>query len=240
MGPKASNRGTERARCYRYQLPMKIAFGVTHHKSQDATLNRVVLDTGKREINDGKLLLPSAVAVTSKTCSSRTLARSACRPSGTVRHSQRDWLLSIGYDLLRTRRGIGLPTLAREPRPPRPATSTTGRARIVRGRVTGRGRGRGQGRTSGRKRGRGNGRGLAPSRDPGGGGRGPRRKLGRPPMVTKPWETDALYKIERSETDSWFHIPLLLDAFGVQRPLAFERPLHWELFVECYRVEFTR
>ena len=43
-----------RARCYRSQLPMKLVFAVTHHKRQGATLDRVVLDIGEREINDGQ------------------------------------------------------------------------------------------------------------------------------------------------------------------------------------------
>ena len=57
MGPAANSRGEVRTRCYRSQLPMKLAFAVTHHQNQGATLDRVVLDIGEREINDGQPLL---------------------------------------------------------------------------------------------------------------------------------------------------------------------------------------
>ena len=34
-------------------------------------------------------------------------------------------------------------------------------------------------------------------------------------------------------------MPLLLDAFGVQRDLTFVRPPRWENYVQCYRVTFA-
>ena len=55
-----------------------------------------------------------------------------------------------------------------------------------------------------------------------------------PPL---PWEGYALYEISRATTDSWFYVPLLLDA---QRDLTFVRPPRWENYVQCYRVTFTQ
>ena len=46
--------------------------------------------------------------------------------------------------------------------------------------------------------------------------------------------------ISRATTDSWFYVPLLLDAFGVQHDLTFVRPLRGENNVQCYRVMFAQ
>jgi len=61
--------------------------------------------------------------------------------------------------------------------------------------------------------------------------------LQSPPI---PWEDYALYEISRATTDSWFYVPLLLDAFGVQRDLTFVRPPRWENYVQCCRVTFAQ
>ena len=51
-----------------------------------------------------------------------------------------------------------------------------------------------------------------------------------------------LYLVPHTGTwqDSWFYVPLLLDAFGVQRDLTFVRPPRWENYVQCYRVTFAQ
>ena len=54
------------------------------------------------------------------------------------------------------------------------------------------------------------------------------------------WEDYALYEISRATTDSWFYVPLLLDAFGVQRNMTFLRPPRWGNYVQCYRVTFAQ
>ena len=41
------------AQCSRLQLPLKLAWAVTIHKSQGLTLNKVVIDVGKREFSSG-------------------------------------------------------------------------------------------------------------------------------------------------------------------------------------------
>ncbi|CAN0124566.1 unnamed protein product, partial [Scytosiphon promiscuus] len=53
-GPAANVSGQRGARCVRRQMPVRLAFGVTHHKSQGGTLDVVVLDLGERENNDGQ------------------------------------------------------------------------------------------------------------------------------------------------------------------------------------------
>ena len=40
-------------RCSRLQLPLKLAWAVTIHKAQGLTLNKVVIDTGKKEFSAG-------------------------------------------------------------------------------------------------------------------------------------------------------------------------------------------
>ena len=42
------------ARCFRTQIPVKLVFAVSHHKSQGSTLDRVVVDIGTKEFNDGQ------------------------------------------------------------------------------------------------------------------------------------------------------------------------------------------
>ena len=41
------------AHCSQLQLPLKLALGVTIHKSQGLTLDKVVIDTGKKEFSAG-------------------------------------------------------------------------------------------------------------------------------------------------------------------------------------------
>ena len=41
------------AQCLRLQLPLKLAWAVTIHKAQGLTLNKVVIDVGKREFSSG-------------------------------------------------------------------------------------------------------------------------------------------------------------------------------------------
>lgn len=241
MGPAANATGTVRARCYRSQLPVKLAFGVTHHKSQGATLDRVVLDIGKREINDGQTFtaLSRCRDLTNMLLEDFTqerlqaIGRSSSFPA---RLAALDRIRSLEDQ---TRLKFGLPVLMREPRPPRPTATAARRGGRGRGRPGGLGSGRGRGRDSGRTTGRASGRVSASAT--GRNGRGPGTGPGRPLLLpqTATWEAYALSEIERAQTNSWFYVPLLLDAFDVQRAVMFLRPLHWDVFVECYRVKFA-
>jgi len=49
------------------QLPLKLAWAVTIHKSQGLTLNRVVIDVGKKEFSQASCLWPALEFVSSKT-----------------------------------------------------------------------------------------------------------------------------------------------------------------------------
>lgn len=138
----------------------------------------------------------------------------------------------------RTRKRFHLDPLTRASRPPRPVT-TGHRGGIGRGmasgRISGRGRGRGQGRASGINSESGNDRGPAPTNGHGACGRGAQRGRGQPLLLASPqsWGKNALSETLRAPTDSWLYVPLLLDAFGVQRPFTFVRPPRWEVCVEC-------
>ena len=104
---------------------MTLAFAVTHHKSQGNTLDRVVLDIGEREINDGQTFT----------------ALSRCRDINNMllEDFSQERLQAIGniasfpaclaaLDRIRSledqnRQRFGLPPLTREPRPARLPTA---------------------------------------------------------------------------------------------------------------------
>ena len=53
--------------CSHLQLPLKLAWAVTIHKSQGLTLNKVVIDVGKKEFSQASRLWPALEFVSSKT-----------------------------------------------------------------------------------------------------------------------------------------------------------------------------
>ena len=101
-----------------------IAFAVTHHKSQGNTLDRVVLDIGEREINDGQTFtsLSRCRDINNMLLEDFTQERlqaignSASFPA---RLAALDRTRSLEDH---TRQRFGLPPLTREPRPARPPT----------------------------------------------------------------------------------------------------------------------
>lgn len=231
-GPAANASGQRGARCVRRQLPVRLAFGVTHHKSQGGTLDVVVLDLGERENNDGQSFtaLSRCRDLQNMLLEDFTLERLTAigdSPSFAARLAALDRLRDIEND---TRLKFGLTLLERSPRPERSCARSGGRSSI-----RGRGRGiRGRGRQGPRGR---SGRGSS------GGGRGRGRQSGRrgaggTAMVT--WELYALQAIAASSTNSWFYVPLLLEALG--RPATafrFQRPPLWDTYVERYRGRFA-
>ena len=195
---------------------MKLVFAVTHHKRQGATLDRVVLDIGEREINDGQTFTALSRCrdinnMLLEDFSQERLQAIGNSASSPARLAALDWIRSLEDQ---TRQRFGLPPLTREPRPARPPTAGRrggmgrGRAsRKARETVSGRTRGRGSGRASGRAGGRDNGKGRAPAirgapgrgqhgraGRHGGDGRGTETGLGRPRLQSPPlpWEDYAL------------------------------------------------
>ena len=122
MGPAANSRGGVRARCYRSQLPMTLAFAVTHHKSQGDTPDRVVLDIGEREINDGQTFTALSRYrdinnMLLEDFSQERLQAIGNSASFPARLAALDRTRSLEDH---TRQRFGLPPLTREPRPARP------------------------------------------------------------------------------------------------------------------------
>ncbi|CAB1111050.1 unnamed protein product [Ectocarpus sp. CCAP 1310/34] len=202
--------GTSIARCFRMQLPLMLAFGITIYKSHGNTLLRCSLDIGASERSDGQSFTAFSRC--------RTLENMLLEPFSLERflkigdsRSFQSRLNAIDHVRTvedRTRRQHGLPPIVRTARPPRT------RRRAGRG---GGGRGDG-GRQGGVQGGRG-GRGR------GGQGRG-RRGTERPDLSIPPavvsWEVYAVRQMQNSHTDSWVYVPFLLDAFGVDRYVLFD------------------
>ena len=114
-----------RAHCYRSQLPMTLTFAVTHHKSQGDTLDRVVLDIGEREINDGQTFIALRRCrdinnMLLEDFSKERLQAIGNSASFPARLAALDRIRSLEYQ---TQQRFGLPPLTREPRPPRPPTA---------------------------------------------------------------------------------------------------------------------
>ena len=137
MGPAASSRRTELARCFRSQLPIELAFGVTHHKSKGATLDRQTFTALSRCRDINNMLLEDF--------SQERLQAIGNSASFPARLSALDRIRLL-EDL--TRQTFGLPPSTREPRPPRP-TTTSDTGGMGRGRTGGRSRDMGRGRARG-------------------------------------------------------------------------------------------
>ena len=120
------SRRAEWARCFRSQLPTKLAFGVTHHKGQVATLDRVVLDIGKREINDGQSFTALSTCrdinnILLEDFSQTRLQAIGKSASSPARLAALDRIRSFGDQMRQT---FDLTALRTEPRASRPVTTS--------------------------------------------------------------------------------------------------------------------
>ena len=216
-GPSANSSGQRGAICVRRQLSVKLAFGVTHHKSQEGTLDRVVLDLGTKENNDGQTFTALSRCrdircMVIEDCPQERISRIGESTSFSARLQAMDTIRALEDA---TRQKFGWPALDRPPRPQRPQPSGRG------------GGGRGRGRAAPRGGGVGRGHG------------GPRpNATGRPPRLQaalQPWHAYALQASAASPTDSWFYVPLLLEAFGLPATtFRFVRPASWTAYVHAY------
>ena len=237
-GPSANSSGQRGAICVRRQLSVKLAFGVTHHKSQGGTLDRVVLDLGTKENNVGQTFTALSRCrdircMVIEDCPQERISRIGESTSFSARLQAMDTIRALEDA---TRREFGWPALDRPPRPQRPQPSGRGRG------------GRGGGATSGRGRGRGGGGGGRTASRRGGVGRGGPRPnaTGRPvgprlPAALQPWHAYALQASAASPTHSWFYVPLLLEAFGLPATTyRFVRPATWSAYVHAYSAAFDQ
>jgi len=64
--------------CSRLLLPLKLAWAVTIHKAQGLTLNKVVIDVGKKEFSQASRLWPVLEFVSSKTVHMHQKCVGAC------------------------------------------------------------------------------------------------------------------------------------------------------------------